>query len=189
MGPRTAGASLHRRRQAVRPCTAWRGPCTGGAFLHRLPCSADASCAAVEIRKNDLEGVEGKPSGLGESLTPGAVLGSVQQQPSSSGSSLRPGFEAVKARHTGWGGSSEDAIPVTRLCSYIACLALSNSSSTLTGRRGLKCATPAFSDSAGRSPLRVGRRPARNMTAPREAYSGHVVKAANSSLPRRPSTS
>src|SRR5712671_6928519 len=89
------GASVH----CVAP------PCTGGgASLHRLPCSADASCAAVEIRKNDLEGVEGKPSGLRESLTPGAVLGSVQQ-PSSSGSSLRPGFEAVKARHTGWGAA------------------------------------------------------------------------------------
>src|SRR5712671_1629613 len=173
------GASVH----CVAP------PCAGGgASLHRLPCSADASCAAVEIRKNDLEGVEGKPSGLRESLTPGAVLGSVQQ-PSSSGSSLRPGFEAVKARHTGWGGSSEDAIPVTRLCSYIACLALSNSSSTLTGRRGLKCATPALSENAGRSPLYVGRRPARNRIAPREAYSGHVVKAANSPPPRRPSTS
>src|SRR6266853_3520049 len=188
MRPRTAGASLHRRRQAVRPCTAWRVP----APVVVRPAPASVLRRRVlrggHIRKNDLEGAEGKPSGLRESLTLGAVLGSVQQ-PSSSGSSLRPGFEAVKARHTGWGGSSEDAIPVTRLCSYIACLALSNSSSTLTGRRGLKCATPALSDGAGRSPLCVGRRPARNMTAPREAYSGHGVKAANSSLPRRPSTS
>jgi len=60
--PCTAGASLHRRRQTVRPCTAVARPCAGGgASLHRLPCSAGASCAAVEIRKNDLDGVASRP--------------------------------------------------------------------------------------------------------------------------------
>jgi len=58
-----------------------------------------------------------------------------------------------------------------------------------TGRRGLKCATPTLSDSAGRSPLCGGCVPARNTIAPRVAYCGHVVRAANSSPPNRPSTS
>src|SRR6202163_2901652 len=103
MRPCTAGASLH-RRQAVRPCTAVPRPCGGGgASLHRLPCAPPARPApAVEIRKNDLEGVEAyNLRTLRESDTV-AVLGSAQ--PSSSSSSLRPRLEAVKSASNREGG-------------------------------------------------------------------------------------
>src|SRR4029077_17457521 len=139
-GSRIADASPHRR---CVPAPAAAGgasvhcvarPCTGGgASLHRLPCAAEASCAAVENRKNDLEGGEGKPSGLRESLTPGGPsLGVFSNHPRQAPHCV-PASRPLKARHTGWGGSSEDAIPVTRVCSCIACLALTNSSSTLAG--------------------------------------------------------
>src|SRR5439155_1549740 len=178
-----------RRRRVPAPAAGGASVHRGGPSLRRRPCTGFLAPPAHPARRSRLERTTSKgrvePQNAA-SLTPGPSLG-VISHPARLLVASR--LEAVKARHTGWGVISDDAIRVTRLCSYIACLALSSSSSSPTGRRGLKCATPTLRDSAGRSLLYVGCLPARNTIAPREAYSAHVVRAANSSPPRRPTTS